>query len=106
MQNFFNTLKLLFLTFLILHIASCIFIILGNLDYYEETWIKYYHLENSSNVQIYIKSVFYCLTVLTTVGYGNYVSRNTIERCFTLIWMLFGIAFYSFTIGFITNFFT
>jgi len=44
--------------------------------------------------------------VLTTVGYGDIVSYNTAERCFNLVWMLFGIGFYSFTIGFITNFIT
>ena len=44
--------------------------------------------------------------VLTTVGFGDIVSQNNLERIFTLIWMLFGVAFYSFTVGYITNFFT
>lgn len=55
---------------------------------------------------IYISSFYYCFVVLTTVGYGDIVSVNVYERIFTIIWMLFGIGFYSFTISFITFFFT
>lgn len=58
-----------------------------------------------SNQDIYISAIYYCFVVLTTVGYGDISSHNTYERLFTIIWMIFGIAFYSFIISFITFFF-
>lgn len=55
---------------------------------------------------IYISSLYYCIVVLTTVGYGDITSSNMVERIFTIIWMLVGIGFYSYTISTITEFFT
>jgi len=36
---------------------------------------------------------------LTTVGYGDMTGKTDEERVFTVFWILFGVAFYSFTIG-------
>lgn len=36
---------------------------------------------------------------LTTVGYGVPNAKTPIEIIFTLLWMIFGVGFYSFTIG-------
>ena len=106
-ENFFKTLYIAGITYLVLHLAACVFIAIGKISYFEnETWIYKENLINESDSQIYFNSVYYCFVVLTTVGYGDIVSVNTFERLFTLIWMLFGIAFYSFTISFITRFFT
>ena len=102
-ENFLKTLYLVLLMFLIVHVASCMFILIGNLDiFYPETWIVLEGLENGSEWRVYLTAIYYCFVVLTTVGYGDIYSKNTIERIFTLVWMLFGIAFYSFTVGFIT----
>ena len=105
--NLFKTLYLTLQTFFIVHISACIFIYIGHLDYlYPSTWINKQELSDKSSLEIYFMSVYYCFVVLTTVGFGDIVSENNFERVFTLIWMMFGIAFYSFTIGFITEYFT
>jgi hypothetical protein len=41
-------------------------------------------------------------TVLT-VGYGDISGHTLIERCFSIFWMLLGVAFYTLTIGTITS---
>ena len=105
--NFFKTLYLILQTFFIVHISACIFVYIGRLDYlYPFTWINKQELSHKSSLEIYLMSVYYCFVVLTTVGFGDIVSVNNLERVFTLVWMMFGIAFYSFTIGFITEYFT
>jgi len=38
-------------------------------------------------------------TTLTTVGFGDIVAYTAVEKVFAIVWMTFGVAFYSFTIG-------
>ena len=33
------------------------------------------------------------------MGYGDVQGATTLERVYCLVWMIFGVAFYSFTIG-------
>lgn len=33
------------------------------------------------------------------MGYGDVTGYTDLERMFALLWMIFGVAFYSFTIG-------
>jgi len=40
---------------------------------------------------------------LTTVGYGDMQGTLTIERIYSTMWILIGVAFYSFMIGNITS---
>lgn len=48
---------------------------------------------------------YFCLSVLTTVGYGDVHAYTDFELLFSIAWMLFGVAFYSFMIGIISSFF-
>jgi hypothetical protein len=43
--------------------------------------------------------MYWAFQTLTTVGYGDVTGRTTMERVYCLLWMIFGVAFYSFTIG-------
>ena len=104
-ENFFKTLLLSVFVILVLHLGACIFIVIGRINQHE-SWLIEFHMVHQSNSSIYLKSFFYNLVVLTTVGYGDIVSRNTAERTFTLFWMIIGIAFYSYTISFLTQYFT
>ena len=40
---------------------------------------------------------------MTTVGYGDINAYTDIERVVAIVWMCFGVAFYSFTIGNLTS---
>ncbi len=106
-EGLIKTIYVAIMTYLVLHLGGCIFTYIGFAEsLYPNTWIVQKGLIEKSNSEIYITSLYYCFVVLTTVGYGDIKSANTYERIFTIIWMLFGIAFYSFTISFITFFFT
>jgi hypothetical protein len=107
MDSLFQSFKLFIMTFLLLHIGACIWSALGLLSsYYPNTWIGNKNLDINDPLVIYTNAFYYCIVVLTTVGYGDIVAKNTIERIFTIIWMMFGITFYSFTLTFITLYFT
>jgi voltage-gated potassium channel Kch len=47
----------------------------------------------------YLASIYWTFETLTTVGYGDITPGTSSERVLTVIWMLVGVAFYSFTIG-------
>ena len=48
---------------------------------------------------LYLFGVDWALQTLTTVGYGDINAYEIEERSMALIWMIFGVGFYSFTIG-------
>ena len=46
-----------------------------------------------------ITSLYFALTTLSTVGYGDLFPVSQIERVFAVIVMLLGVAFFSFIMG-------
>lgn len=46
-----------------------------------------------------ITSLYFALTTLSTVGYGDLFPVSQIERIFAVIVMLLGVAFFSFIMG-------
>ena len=51
----------------------------------------------------YIQSFYWSFQTLATVGFGDISAKTKNERIFASIWMIFGIGFYSYTIGNMTN---
>jgi hypothetical protein len=47
----------------------------------------------------YLVACNWALQTLTTVGYGDISIGTTTERLMSILWMFFGVGFYSFTIG-------
>ena len=55
--------------FLILHNISCIYIFLGKFTY--PNWIVYLGIEQDNFFEIYIYALYYIISTVTTVGYGD-----------------------------------
>lgn len=60
-------------------------------------------LVNESNERLYLAGIYWAFTVLTTVGFGDIHARTEGEMVICILWMLFGIGFYSFAIGSLTS---
>jgi CRP-like cAMP-binding protein len=106
-EGAFRTMFLVLLILLAIHIGACIWIIIGTLESFgNQTWIISEGYSNLTDFGLYLTAFYYCLVVFTTVGYGDVSSVNNLERSFTILWMMFGIAFYSFVISFVTQHFT
>jgi Ion channel len=94
-------------TIAILHLGACLWSALGYLeDEIPYTWIYRFKFQDKTPLEIYLIAIYYCFVALTTVGYGDITAFTIPEILFTIMWMLFGVAFYSFTIGIISAFFT
>ena len=85
----------------ILHCFVCIHIFLGNNSY--SNWLIQTKTGDESFPHIYIKSIYFMITTLTTVGYGDIVSQSMIERIFQIIILVLGSIFYPFIVSSVGN---
>ncbi len=69
----------------------------------EHSWPVKEGLDNEGSTRLYLFSLYWSLSTVFTIGFGNIHAWNTIEYSLSIIWMLFGVGFYSFTIGTLTS---
>ena len=85
----------------ILHCIVCIHIFIGKNSY--SNWLILTQAENDSFCVIYIKSLYFIITTLTTIGYGDIICQSFIERIFQIIILAIGSIFYPYVISTIGN---
>lgn len=82
------------------HLMSCLWFFVARLEGLgPQTWVSDRGLRDSPTTDLYIASLFWTITTLSTVGYGDIVPGTSVERILAIAWMLFGVCFFSFTIG-------
>jgi len=52
---------------------------------------------------MYLLSIYYTTVTLSTVGYGDIYSITEMEYIISILFMFFGVAFYSYFIGMLTS---
>ena len=97
-------LKFSFMVVIIVHVVGCFWYFLAWLyDFDPSTWVFRAQRQNDSSGTLYLVSIYWVFTVITTVGFGDITAANTTERIYSIIVMGFGIAFYSYTISNISS---
>lgn len=98
--------KLICVTLFAVHCAGCFYYLLA--DRYPDptdTWISTsmpdFHSESLWNR--YVASMYWSITTLTTVGYGDMHAVNTREMVFSTFYMLFNLGLTAYLIGNMTN---
>ena len=86
----------------IFHFFVCIHIFIGNNSY--SNWIILTQSGDESFFSIYIQSLYFIITTLTTVGYGDIVCKSLLERIFQIIILAIGSVFYPYVVSLIGNF--
>jgi hypothetical protein len=86
--------------FFMVHLIACLWFLQAKFDNFQpETWVvRKNYLEKDPLVQ-YLASVYWAFSTLTTVGFGDINAKTIPEKLIAIIWMIFGVGFYSFTIG-------
>jgi voltage-gated potassium channel Kch len=64
-----------------------------------ETFISYNELLQSADIENLITMMYFSLTILSTVGYGDYFPISPSEMLLTVIIMLMGVAVFSWIMG-------
>ena len=82
------------------HIVSCFWYYLSKLNGNgPETWVFGTGLQDSDNLSLYLSSLYWTISTLTTVGYGDVHPYNNLEKLYSVCWMGFSLYFLSFVIG-------
>jgi len=59
-------------------------------------WIDEKGFNEANGSDLYVISIYFCITTLTTVGYGDINGTSKVERIFCIGLMLFGVVSFSF----------
>lgn len=86
--------------FFLVHLVGCIWFLTAKLDNFNpNTWVvRLGYLDQTHSTQ-YLACLYWALQTLTTVGFGDINAVTIPEKIIAILWMIFGVGFYSFTIG-------
>ena len=86
--------------FFIVHFVACLWYWIDSAtDFEPDCWVVKQNLVNASSTEKYLTACYWAFQTLTTVGYGDVPVTTYPEQCVAIFWMVFGVGFYSFTIG-------
>lgn len=89
---------------LLSHIFACFWFLFPRMYDESENWVNQLGFTDRATFELYLLSFYYSISTLFTIGFGDIYSFSTVEHLLTIIWMLFGVGFYSFTIGTLSSF--
>lgn len=89
------------------HLMGCIWFFTAKImDFEPDTWVVRCGYIDSPVYEQYLASVYWAVTTMVTVGYGDIAARTWLEIIFAIGWMFVGVGFYSFTVGSLSSFLT
>ena len=85
---------------LAVHLMACIWFFFADLQGLSPlTWVGQLNLQHDAPFDQYIASIYWTVTTLSTVGYGDIVPGTSLERIVSIFWMIFSLYFFSFTVS-------
>jgi hypothetical protein len=77
--------------FITAHWLACGWLAIGGIDMEADEFSKY------------LRALYWCITTLATVGYGDIVPKTNLQTVYTMVVMLLGVGVYGYVIGNVTN---
>jgi len=90
-------LKFTITLFISVHILSCLWIFIASVG--TPNWMSYANLSLDQPFDTYVASVYFILTTIFTIGYGDILSISLTERVYNILIMGIGVLIYSFAVG-------
>lgn len=83
------------------HLLACLFYVIGNSQSltYPEVWINSCYLESTDTSEVYITALYWSITTLATVGYGDVKPKTDLEILFVLFSMIVSCGIIGYVIG-------
>ena len=90
-----------FMFLLLCHIASCSWIIIANyeLSVFNDCWLSQPAYKNLEGYDLYVASVYYTITTITTVGYGDIRAYSSLECIACIVLEITGVLGFSYILG-------
>jgi len=102
--------RLLFLLisfFLLCHIITCFWVMIIVFESDDpNTWIYQKGYQDLSDSDLYVRSFYFTVTTLTTVGFGDISPTTTLEMLFGVVVMIVGVGAFSFATGSLSSIFS
>ncbi|CAD8116581.1 unnamed protein product [Paramecium sonneborni] len=86
--------------FYIMHIFSCIWFWFSSIDK-SNSWIVTKELDGQPWQLQYLESIYFAIVTMLTIGYGDNVPKNSIEKIVTIIFILGACLWFSYSVNFI-----
>lgn len=98
----FRLAGLLVSVMLTMHWFACLFFYFGSIGRFESRWVSQEGVPSDLYGR-YITALYFSVYTITTIGYGDVVPENTLERSFTTIIMFLGAAVFAYVISQVSN---
>jgi len=99
--------KFLTIIMLLIHWVSCAWYLTAFIENFpKNSWVVRLGIINADPIAQYVRSLYWAVVTMTTVGYGDITPNRTVEYVFTIIVMLLGASMYAFIIGNIASLFS
>ncbi|CAM9679507.1 unnamed protein product [Chrysoparadoxa australica] len=99
----YGILRVCLYLFIVLHWVACGWHFLADIEAAESSWIAKDGLEGAGAGSLYVTSLYWAVTTLSTVGYGDIQASTLNERVYCIIVMLCGATLYALAIGAVSH---
>jgi hypothetical protein len=84
------------------HITGCFWYYLTKFPA-DQHWDTNFEDADTTISDLYILSLYWAISTICTVGFGDVVPVNNLEIIINIVWITIGVGFYSYTIGTLSN---
>jgi hypothetical protein len=98
--GYLRVLKYVGVVLVLTHCIACLWFAFAYVDQFPaDSWVVAAGIEGSEPLVQYVRSLYWTITTMTTVGYGDITPNRTIEYAMASVIMLIGASLYAFIIG-------
>ena len=101
-NNYFSFYLDFYIFCITIHLVTCILIFIGRNDY--PSWIIHFNFTEYNFGKLYFIGIYYIITTVTTVGYGDLTCVTPKEKIFGILVEIVGIFGYSWVVSSISNY--